>query len=369
MSDEGVFMKFINKNKPKGLVSIAMAITFVLISAVLMAISSSSTILGVKIINNNKYNVIAFDAAKAGLNYALADLNQNFYSYMSLPSINSTNTVSLGSSASFTLNYKNISSGNNSLLLVTSTGKELNSNVNKTMSQLFKFKSLIVNSPDLGAVTKGSIDLQLFSSINNTFSSDETMWSGGSISLGQSTTSTTNQDGTVTGGPSGGDISPYVVQSDISLNSLSDTEFIENFFGTDLAHIKQIATKYYHNTTNTNYTSVLNGVKGEIIYIEQNNSVAEIDNIVQLGTADEPIILIVEGQLKMSGVGTFNGLLFLTEKWVDKFDNSTLNGAVIVNGDIRLKGSATINYNPDIMNNISGKFGLYSKVPGSWKDF
>jgi len=361
-------MKILNKNKNLGLVSIAMAIVFILISAVLMAISSSSTMMGIKIINNSKYNDIAFDAAKAGLNYALADLNENFFTYMGMTSINSSNSVTLGNNTSFTINYKNLSSGDNTLLLVTSTGTELNSNISKTMSQLFQFKSLLINSPETGAVTKGDVTLVNKSNINST-STENTMWASGTFSANGPQAYTTNVDTYPFPSSDFHTTSSDVIEGDSSLGSLSDDEFVQNFFGTDLDSIKKIANKYYYNTTNTNYSSELNGQKGKIIYIEQASSVAELDQGITLGTPDEPVILIVEGQFKMSGFSKFYGLLFLTEKWVDKFDYGEINGTVIVNGDLKLKNVAEVNYSPDILDNISGKFGLYSKVPGSWKDF
>lgn len=361
-------MKYTNKNKTHGLVSIAMAIVFILISSVIMAISSSSTMMGVKIMNNSKYNDIAFDAAKAGLNYALADLNDNFFSYMNLASINSTNTVNLGNNTSFTINYKNLSSGDNSLLLVTSTGKELNTNISKSMSQLFQFKSLLINPPELGAVAKGDVTLINRSNINSTTTVD-TIWSSGVFSANGPQAYTTNIDSYPLPSSSAGNTNSDVIEGDSSLGALSTEQFVQNFFGTDIDGLKQIASEYYYSTTNTNYSSQLDGQKGKIIFIDQPSNNAELNQGITLGTADEPVILIVNGSFKMSGFSEFHGLLLLTEKWVDKFDYGEINGTVIVNGDIKLKGNAAINYDPNVMSKISNNFGLYSKVPGSWKDF
>lgn len=361
-------MNIFKKQKNHGLVSIALAVVFVLISAVLMAISSTSTIMGMKIINNNKYKDLSFDAAEAGINYAQSDLNKNFYNYASLTSIDSTTNVSLNNNTSFSVNFKNVSSGDTTLLQVTSTGIENNTNISKTITQLFQFKKFIVNSPNAAAVAGGDVVLVNKSTINSPYTED-TIWASGYFSANGPQAYTTNVLSYPLPSSTWTATTTDVIEGDSSLSALSSDQFANNFFGESLDSLKTIAHLYYANNINTNYSSQLNGQKGKIIYIQQTNSIAELDQGITVGSPSEPVILIVDGQFKMSGFAKFYGVLYLTEKWVDKFDYGEINGTVIVDGDLKLKGSATINFDPNIIDKVVNNYGVYYKVSGSWKDF
>ena len=362
------------RKKHNGFIAIALTIFFLFITATLMAISSSSILQGVKVINNTKQDEIAYEAAETGLSYALANMNENYLTIIADNSdvndnflgINSTINYQINNDSSVAINYQNVNANDSSLILVTSTGTETNSNTSKTVSQLIKFKNLIITTPDVAAVAKGDVVLVNRSTINNP-DAENTVWSGGLFSINgpQAKTTTATTDPSSSLGFTGSDIT----DQDSNLQNLTDTQLVENFFGTSLDQVKNSSNLYFYNDNNTNYSNELNGVKGKIIYIDQPNSVATLDQGITVGTPNEPVILIVNGQFKMSGFANFYGIIYLTEKWVDKFDYGNINGALIVNGDLKLKRTAAINYDIDLVGKITNSYGVYYRVSGSWKDF
>ena len=117
------------------------------------------------------------------------------------------------------------------------------------------------------------------------------------------------------------------------------------------------------------------------LWIEGDCSVPEI------GTVDEPIILVVEGDVTLNGGNEFGGILFgFTDIYQDGFDSvnsprndvsigggALINGGLATNGNlIKVTGSATIAYSPEILTSLtttaSESKGLIKQV-GTWRDF
>jgi hypothetical protein len=90
-----------------------------------------------------------------------------------------------------------------------------------------------------------------------------------------------------------------------------------------------------------------------------------------LGSAAQPVLLIVNGQLNFTGPGvTVNGLVFANGfNWASTATNSIINGAVVVNGNFSADASANIVYNSAILNLMNVSYGSLVRVPGSWTNW
>ncbi|NRP26661.1 MULTISPECIES: PilX N-terminal domain-containing pilus assembly protein [unclassified Marinobacterium] len=110
-------------------------------------------------------------------------------------------------------------------------------------------------------------------------------------------------------------------------------------------------------------------------------------NVPEIGSVDEPIILVVEGDVTLNGNIEFGGILFgFTDIYQDDFDKDTsprndinvgggavINGGLATNGNlIKVTGSATIAYAPEILTSLTTTAleskGLVKQV-GTWRDF
>jgi hypothetical protein len=81
----------------------------------------------------------------------------------------------------------------------------------------------------------------------------------------------------------------------------------------------------------------------------------------------QPTIIIVEGNLHLSGNNTINGLLYVKG---DVFGAGTalVNGAVIIEGRIDMTGTLDVIYNPLVLGRARN-LGRAAGLPGSWKDW
>lgn len=97
-----------------------------------------------------------------------------------------------------------------------------------------------------------------------------------------------------------------------------------------------------------------------------------------VGAAGTPALLIVDGDIEMASGVTVRGLVYQRAKagggassWTLS-GNSTVEGAVVVEGDLTLGGSSgglTVNYAPALLRQLHVSYGTYVKVPGAWRDF
>ena len=95
-----------------------------------------------------------------------------------------------------------------------------------------------------------------------------------------------------------------------------------------------------------------------------------IDSTTQIGTEDNPVVLIVNGKLKISDWAKIYGIIYVTQDWWNNLkDHAKIYGGVIADGNFKMSGFAQITYNQNVINKISQQVGVFSPVPGSWKDF
>ena len=103
-----------------------------------------------------------------------------------------------------------------------------------------------------------------------------------------------------------------------------------------------------------------------------------IDSAGDIGTATDPVVLVVNGQLQhaLAGSGTtIHGLVYLrvadaSTNW-DVSGSGQINGAVATDGGITSSVSTgpTVVYDPDVLRLARFNVGSFVRVPGSWRDF
>ena len=116
--------------------------------------------------------------------------------------------------------------------------------------------------------------------------------------------------------------------------------------------------------------------RGRSIWLTGSNGTVTID--ADLGTADQPAMLIVDGNLSLGSGATVRGLIYHRAKldgsnttW-NVSGTGTVQGAVVVEGGLTLAGSAAtpaLVYNPAVLKALRVSTGTFVRVPGSWRDF
>ena len=167
-----------------------------------------------------------------------------------------------------------------------------------------------------------------------------------------------------------------IIDADPNLGNLTSDQFFENFFGRSKTEMKKIADELGHVFPSTVEWASLKD-KMPLVWIDAAGGEYNVNGgVVQLGTELDPMVLIVDGDLEIGGVGSdilqLVGLLYVTGTW-DASAGMTVQGQVIVETSVYGVGSGnpTLIYDADL---FGGKLGpppgtLGATVPGTWKDW
>ncbi|MEY2690484.1 MAG: hypothetical protein RL375_4684 [Pseudomonadota bacterium] len=92
---------------------------------------------------------------------------------------------------------------------------------------------------------------------------------------------------------------------------------------------------------------------------------------VHWGSADRPILLIVGGPLTIQGPARLHALVYsLSVAWSNSdADPATLRGALITETTAHVQGQVALAYDMTVLAKVVQAGALYAQVPGSWHDF
>lgn len=363
------------KKNHKGAATLVFTLILITITSLIIFFAANYSILGSQSITNINRNYQAFEAAQAGLEFGINFLNQNNTAILASPSggylqpySNSyTTNVTLTNNSKYSITYSNPVANDYTLILVTSVGTSDDNSATHTASQLLKFGSMLINAPTRPLTTQGNVTLRGSSEIINQYN-DNTVQSGGSTVLSGSASTITSSGVSSTASTTGSDIN----QNNSSLSSMSNSDYFATNFGLSPDNIKSSAAHYYANSSNTNYQDDLSGLTGTSIWIDQTGGTASLNGTVTIGSASNPVLLIVNGNINFSGNITIYGYVFiLGSSTTDLTGNVTIVGGMASTGNIDATGSIQVSYSPTVLSNLQNNPSMhyYAKIPGSWKDF
>ena len=105
----------------------------------------------------------------------------------------------------------------------------------------------------------------------------------------------------------------------------------------------------------------ITGKTDSVIWVEGNAS-----GLGNIGTADHPVVLVVNGNLDFGANTVINGMVFVTGQ-VTGNGTPTIYGSLIA-GSANLTGNAKIIFDPNVLGNAR-RLGKAAMVPGSWRDW
>jgi len=352
-----------------------------LIIALIMLVTSTLIILFAaefgkmqdKIGGNVNRNLQAFEAAEAGLEYGINYLQVNYSTIIGAPvsgHINYTTAaitnVALGNSSKYSIVYTNPTANNYNLITITSTGVSDDGSSTRVSTQQVELGSLLSATPSLPIASKGNVSVSGNANVTN-MESNHTIQSAGTVSFsGNGKTTTSAGSGT-----SGTDVQQNVA----SLQSESQNDFIASYFGTtNTATIISKVGHYYNSTGNTNYSSTLAGMTGTSIWIDQTgSSTATINGTTTIGSAANPVLLVVNGNLSLSGNVVIYGFVFVigTNDILTLTGNTQITGGIATTDTLNMSGNIALTFSSSVINNLRSNPSTryFAKIAGSWKDF
>lgn len=236
-------------------------------------------------------------------------------------------------------------------------------------------------------VTKGGVDVTGNVSVFNYFN-DLTVWSGEPVSSGSAPGKTYIKTAGATPAPAGNPpVPPHrqigsgnnvpthyqastvkdgntqvighdVVGGDSNLRDLSTEEFFEYFMNKTMDDYKKTANVVI---AAANIGTVAN-MQSKVIWVDGN-----IDTVPNLGSPTNPVILVVNGNAKITGTPTVYGLIFVIGD-VDAAGGGNFFGSLINTGKFSGAGGPAIVYDPQVLSTV-GQMGRPAKVVGTWRDW
>jgi len=94
-----------------------------------------------------------------------------------------------------------------------------------------------------------------------------------------------------------------------------------------------------------------------------------LETPIVLGTPEHPVLLVVDGPVDIHANAVIHGVIYaMSSSWTDTA-GASINGAVLVEGDLQATGATQINHNATTLQALHDHTGSYARVPGSWRDF
>jgi hypothetical protein len=323
-------------------------------------------------ISANEYRAKqAFEAAQAGLEIGTAYLNNRIIRKQITTDTDNDGLIDpyqtdltsglLTNNAGYMINYSNNAWPNDfRLIQLDSTGWSDDKSASANIRQTLQLIPLLLNPPDAGVTGRGDIIMDGNINLINT-ETNITARGGGSVTLQGGSQATTSDPG-----------NNGIEENDPDLLGMNtDEEFFQSFFGATRsdAGLQSInLTCDESECVDQNDQSIHPGdYPGENLWITGNTT---IDS--NIGAADHPVILIVDGDLNLEGDISIWGLIYFTSTGhtIHSAGNAHLHGVLVAENDSFLAdGDLTIEYDAGVILPPRGGNGLYVRVAGTWRDF
>ena len=313
----------------------------------------------------------AFDAAQSGLNIATVFINEN---YKTVTDTNSSGQIiytmgpsTLPNGASYTATLTNLTLNVYDTFSLVSIGTSGDGSITRTIyNTIFFDDGATLGGPPVPLLARGEVSLSGNISIQNPLTTT-TIWSGGDVGL-SGAADTENSDGE---GSDRNTQGADLTTNDGQLSTISEANFFKTFFGKAKSTVKTMATTSLANTGDHNYSNELNGLEGQMIWIEQDGGSARI-NGGTIGSVDNPVTLIISGtgEFKLNGNATIYGIVYVDFDWDnDGGGNAEIHGSAISNGEMDFNGVPNLFYVQHDSMFLGGQTANFASVAGSWRDF
>ncbi len=187
---------------------------------------------------------------------------------------------------------------------------------------------------------------------------------------------TINAGGTVTapnadlesvpGTPTGASI----VDGDASLAGLTADRMFATFFGVARDTFKRQPSTVVVDCTGGCGTRLRDAVDrnpGRPVWI---NGDLDIDSDIVIGSADSPVLLVATGSINLSAPGArVVGIVYSQAADWASTGSGTIQGAAMAEGNLTGSTAPAIVFDPAVVNRVRLNYGPLIRAPGGWKDF
>ena len=392
-------MNTISAKNHQGFVTLTVSLILLIAVTMISMFSVKSISLENKIANNSYRSDIALQAAEASVASAIdyLSVDPDVDGDNAIDSVFDTDGDGLGdinemdiSSARAVITVDDMSGGQMTLMQIRSTGFSDDNSARQVISMMVANVDPLPNTPDNPMTTRGAVVINGSATVHNP-EGHSTIWSGTDIDMGSNNSTSTNVADPGDAGYPGCMDTPMtcdtvsssnrltagldIIEHDSSLGALTPEEMFINFFGMETVTYRDSMVSIDSTPTTINGDAHL--AKYEVIWVEGDASISNITmgctsaqnggNVCPVGET-RPSVLIINGDLELSGTVQFYGIVFVMGN-LDASANATIHGAVISAGDLSNSagGSLDVWYNSDILAGLD-RAGPLTGVAGSWRD-
>ena len=171
-------------------------------------------------------------------------------------------------------------------------------------------------------------------------------------------------------GPAGAASPSMLAAHDTALSALTTGQFFASYFGLDkAAWARQPGVRRFAcsgDCTAALLASIANDPDPSIVFVEGDLLLA---GPATLGSPTRPVGLVVDGTIRFSGDVVLNGLLFGNSMtWIGVGSNAGIRGAVVIAGTYQGDATPQFVYDAAVLARLRGT-GTFTRVSGSWRDF
>lgn len=348
-----------SRSKARGFSALVFTLVILLSITMLATVSSQAVVSHQKNLVNYRQGQTAFDAAQAGLDYAVPYLNANYAGLADGASF--TQTFADGTSFLTTISFLD----GKDLLRVTSVGLSSDGADSKTIQKIIQYTTpeTVIQWP-YAVHARANLEIrdngQLADAGGNTYTAKigttATIVDSGSTVLSTGVSS------------SSGGLAADIVQNDTVLAAKTDEQFENQFLGQRIADFQAVTTDAtmpvnagtlegtyiydYSDTTFAPYSSA------DSITFSQVNGEVQIKNNVVIGSAEHPKTVVVN----LSGNYTLpDGTVKPSEFQLR--ENAEIHGDLVVNGNMTIVDATKVHGNIVVEGNLTLVDG--AKIDGS----
>ena len=161
-----------------------------------------------------------------------------------------------------------------------------------------------------------------------------------------------------------------MISGDSTLSTSAADKIFAMFFGMSPTRYQdQPAARVL--TCASDCMSTLATAYGQGVRIAWINGATALSSNVVLGSIADPMLIVVKGSLTVTGPMQINGLIYVRGNinWTNtSAQPSLLTGAMIGEGSLQSIGLVDLAYDASVMDVLSNKVGSFVRVPGSWRD-
>lgn len=343
-----------------------------LISVTLVVLTTAQTVVTEqRIIANEQRAKQAFEAAAAGLSYGMGYFQANGADANGDDAIDTLlaapdwTYVSGASGPSYRVRFVQVDAGSFDRVTIEAQGRSDDQSAIRSITETISGTPAVAHAPDNPLTSRGMVDLKGSGTITNP-EGKSTIWSGDSFTATSASTKTYIYDVEVDAlkqSTSSTNKGVDIVDNDPNLSTLTDDQYFQNFLGMMPSDYKDLMARKIIDPSTTSVTT-LDGEKRTVIWVDGD---AKFVSNTTIGTAADPVILIVDGNMEGAGTVNVNGILFVTGNWSGS-GNLEVRGAAVVKGDVDGTGSLDVIFDSSLMDNL-GTVGKAAAMPGTWRDW